>query len=107
MKISAGWIVGRRGALPPLAAAAAPASQSGHFEVNGKPVDEFHCEPTGGGKHPAVILLHGAGPKGGALETFQQMCGDLAEHGYYAMYVEYYSQTEAVMPAQFDKMMRM
>ncbi len=91
----------------PIIVAAASASESGHFEVNGKPVDEFHCEPSGGGKHPAVILLHGAAPRGSALDTFQQMCSDLADRGYYVMYLEYYSQTDAVTPGQLDKMMRL
>jgi carboxymethylenebutenolidase len=77
---------------------------SGHYESNGKPVDEFHCEPATPGKHPAVILLHGAAPKGASLETFQQMCSELADHGYYAMFVEYYSQTEVVGPGQPAKM---
>src|SRR5690349_4258639 len=86
------------------ARAASPVT--GHFESNGKPVDEFHCEPATPGKHPAVILLHGAAPKGAALDTFQQMCSELADHGYYAMVLEYYSQTEVVGPGQPDKMVR-
>ncbi len=77
---------------------AGPAPQSGQFQANGKTVDEFHCSPAGSAKAPAVVLLHGAAPKGASDADFRTMCSDLAEHGYFAEFIEYYSQTEAVGP---------
>ena len=65
----------------------------------GKPVEEFHCVPTGSGPHPAVIMLHGAsGRKEAANPEYEKMCGELADHGYYTEFIEYYSQTKAVGP---------
>ena len=70
---------------------------AGQFTSAGKPVEEHHCVPASAGPHPAVILLHGASPKKGlGDEAFEQMCTDLAAQGYYAEFIEYYSQTDAV-----------
>ncbi len=71
----------------------------GEFTSGGKPVEEYHCAPSGSGPHPAVVILHGAsGQKEVANDSFEKMCGQLADHGYYAEFIEYYSQTEAVGP---------
>jgi len=71
----------------------------GEFTSAGKPVQELHCAPAGKGPHPAVVILHGAsGQKEVANPSFEKMCGELAEKGYYAEFIEYYSQTEAVGP---------
>lgn len=71
----------------------------GEFTSVGKPVDEYHCAPAGNGPHPAVVILHGAsGQKEVANPSFEKMCGQLADQGYYAEFIEYYSQTEAVGP---------
>ena len=64
----------------------------GQFDSAGKSVEDFYCEPPGRGVHPAVILLHGAVPRGAGNEAFAEMCRELATAGYYAMFVEYYSQ---------------
>lgn len=77
---------------------AASEPQPGQFQANGKAVDEFHCTPAGSDKAPAVVLLHGAAPKGASDADFRALCSDLAEHGYFAEFIEYYSQTEAVSP---------
>ena len=62
----------------------------GQFFSDGVPIDEFHCAPKSEGRFPVVMLLHGCAPKRfGAIE-FKQMCVGLAEHGYYAMFIEYY-----------------
>src|SRR5258708_2881826 len=66
---------------------------TGHFLSEGHSVDEFHCEPTAPGKHPVVFLIHGCAPKGFGDDEFKQMCVSLAEDGYYAMFIEYYSRT--------------
>ena len=65
----------------------------GEFQSGGKPVAEFHCAPTGAGPFPVVIMLHGAGPRGAGSIDFEDWCTSLADHGYYAEFVEYYSQT--------------
>jgi len=63
------------------------------FNSKGGPIDEFHCEPLTPGKHPIVMLIHGCAPEGFGDDEFKQMCVNLAEHGYFAMFVEYYSRT--------------
>lgn len=61
---------------------------SGHGTIDG-----FHCEPTSPGKHPIVQLIHGCAPEGFGSDEYKRMCASLAEHGYYAMFVEFYSRT--------------
>jgi carboxymethylenebutenolidase len=65
----------------------------GEFFADGVAIDEFHCVPTSTGKHPVALLLHGCAPEGFGAGDFQRMCVSLAEHGYYAMFVEYYRPT--------------
>lgn len=89
------------------AAQASPASNvspdaievhAGQFESAGKPVDTFYCVPPAPGAHPAVILLHGAVPRGFGIPLFADKCRSLAANGYYAMYLEYYSQAGPARP---------
>src|SRR5262245_22611894 len=75
----------------------------GQFSAYGKNVIEYHCIPAGKAPYPAVILLHGAGPRGQADASMEQICGDLADAGYYTEYIEYYSQTEDVSAGQPEK----
>jgi dienelactone hydrolase len=65
----------------------------GTFQSDGKPVEEYHCTPADAGAHPAVILLHGLSLPGGGNQTFEQICTDLAAQGYFAEFIEFYSQT--------------
>ena len=65
----------------------------GTFQSGGKPVEECHCTPASTGIHPAVILLHGLSLPGGGNETFEKICTDLAAQGYFAEFIEFYSQT--------------
>ncbi|MGO9451915.1 MAG: dienelactone hydrolase family protein [Candidatus Binataceae bacterium] len=76
----------------------------GEFTANGKPVTEYHCVPAGKAPHPAIILLHGAGPQGSSDASMEKMCGQLAAAGYYAVYLEYYSQTDDVTAFEPAKM---
>jgi len=83
------------------AAQASLGSQAGAIEIhNGqfKPVETFYCVPPAPGAHPAVILLHGAVPRGFGIPIFADYCRDLAANGYYAMYLEYYSQAGPARP---------
>src|SRR5579885_1222889 len=84
----------------PVATAAAQLIEvhRGQFQSAGKPVEDFYCEPAPRAAHPAVILLHGAVPRGWGDEVFVEMCRGLAAHGYYAMFVEYYSQAGPARP---------
>jgi dienelactone hydrolase len=70
----------------------------GQFESDGKPVEDFYCVPLAPGAHPAVILLHGAVPRGDGNQGFAEQCRELAAAGYYAMFVEYYSQAGPARP---------
>lgn len=70
----------------------------GQFESAGKSVQDFYCVPLAPGAHPAVLLLHGAIPRGSADADFAEMCRKLAAAGYYAMFVEYYSQAGPARP---------
>ncbi len=82
---------------------AAAGWQRGGFDSGGKPVTEYHCTPVSNGPHPAVILLHGAGPAPGQNSEFGAMCAELADAGYYTEFIEYYSQTPAVGPLRPDE----
>jgi carboxymethylenebutenolidase len=90
----------------PLAASATPGAaepgsiqvHNGQFESDGKPVEDFYCVPLAAGAHPAVILLHGAVPRGAGNQGFADQCRKLAAAGYYAMFVEYYSQAGPARP---------
>jgi carboxymethylenebutenolidase len=78
--------------------ASAEAWQKGEFQSDSKPVTEYHCVPSSPGPHPAVILLHGGAPQGSDENNFEDMCDYLAEHGYFTVFIEYYSQTGGMGP---------
>jgi carboxymethylenebutenolidase len=63
-------------------------SSDGEFGFDAQSIGEFHCAP-GAGRHPAVILLHGAGYRGLGHDDFEAMCSALADRGYYAEFIEY------------------
>jgi carboxymethylenebutenolidase len=67
----------------------------GQFSSKGALIDEFHCVPNGRGKSPVVMLLHGCAPVDFGADEFNRMCIDLAERGYYAMFIEYYGAAGA------------
>ncbi|MGO9449614.1 MAG: dienelactone hydrolase family protein [Candidatus Binataceae bacterium] len=82
-----------------LASPAAKADwQRGEFQSDGKPVTEYHCAPSSPGPHPAVILLHGGAPQGADGSAFEDMCDKIAQAGYFAEFIEYYSQTGGLGP---------
>jgi carboxymethylenebutenolidase len=86
-------------ALGAASAGSAPiAVRTGQFESGGKPVEDFDCVPDSAGAHPAVIVLHGAVPRGAEDAPLAAMCRALAAAGYYAMFVEYYSQAGPANP---------
>jgi dienelactone hydrolase len=78
----------------------------GQFQSDGKSVEEHHCVPSGAGPFPAVIMLHGAGPRDWGQEDFADICTKLADHGYYTEFIEYYSQTEPAVVGDVAGMQR-
>jgi carboxymethylenebutenolidase len=74
------------------------AVQNGQFESAEKPVEDFYCVPSAPGAHPAVILLHASISRGYGNEEFAERCRKLAAAGYYAMFLEYYSQAGPARP---------
>jgi len=79
----------------------------GEFTSGGKPVNEYHCAPTGSEPHPAVVMLHGASlSKDAGNAEYEKMCGELADLGYYVEFIEYYSQTDAVGARQPGEMIK-
>lgn len=79
------------------------AFETGEFQFNGKPVSEFHCFVDGGKEHPAVIILHGFGPRNAGKEAFEKICAELAKGGYYAEFIEYYGQAPVPQMAQIKE----
>src|ERR1700730_3203699 len=78
----------------------------GESQSDGKLVQENHCVPAGSGPFPAVIMLHGAGPRDMGTSDFEDFCSKLAEHGYYTEFIEYYSQTEPASSGDVAGMVR-
>lgn len=64
----------------------------GVFTSDGHLIEEFHCVPARAGKFPVVMLLHGCAPQDFATPQFKEMCSELAQHGYYTMFIEYYGR---------------
>ena len=50
-----------------------------------------------------MILIHGAEVHGAGYHDLEQVCGDLAEQGYYAEMIEYYAPGEEVVPGEQEK----
>ena len=67
--------------------------QQGEFQAGGKPVSEHHCAPATPGPHPAVILLYSGLGYANDEDQYEDMCLDLAEHGYFVESIEYFTQT--------------
>jgi len=74
------WIMTRSSALRTV---------QGEFQFNGRAIGEFHCVPPQPGRHPAVIMLHGATLPGADLDEFQAMCVKLSDRGYWGEFIEY------------------
>lgn len=67
--------------------------QQGEFQSGGKPVSEHHCAPATPGPHPAVIVLYSGLGYANDEDQYEDMCLDLAEHGYFVESIEYFTQT--------------
>lgn len=73
------------------------------YTSGGQPVEVYACAPNSKQPGPAVILIHGAEVHGAGYHDMEQVCGDLAEQGYYAEMIEYYAPGEEVVPGEQQK----
>ena len=64
-----------------------------HFESGGKKIGADHCEPTTPGRHPAVIVLHGAGGTLFDGPDMRRMSSALAAAGIDVYFVHYFDRT--------------
>lgn len=67
--------------------------------IGDKKIEAERYLPSGEGKHPAIIILHGA--EGRLIDRFvhiyQNMAQEAAEHGYVAYTVQYFDRTDTKM----------
>lgn len=63
------------------------------FDSGGKPIAVEVFEPKGDGKHPAVLIFHGAGGMQIGGPAFLETSRRLAGAGYVAMVVHYFDRT--------------
>ncbi len=66
---------------------------SGTFVSQGKPIRVEKFEPKESGKHPAILILHGAGGMEIGGPEFREFGRELARRGYVAQLVHYFDQT--------------
>jgi carboxymethylenebutenolidase len=68
----------------------------GSFESQGKTISVEKFEPKAEGKHPAILVLHGAGGMEIGGREFREFARGLARRGYVAHVVHYFDQTGTV-----------
>ena len=66
---------------------------SGTFISQGKPIGVEKFEPKDEGKHPVILILHGAGGMEIGGPEFREFARELARRGYVAQIVHYFDQT--------------
>jgi dienelactone hydrolase len=82
----------------PLGLAGPPSARAGvaestvSYESQGKAIAVDRFGPDGPGKHPAVLLIHGAGGLTGGV-VFREYARLLAQRGYVAHVVHYFDRT--------------
>jgi carboxymethylenebutenolidase len=69
---------------------------TGSFESQGKAIAVETFEPTTPGRHPAILVLHGAGGMDIGGPQFREFARELARRGYVAHIVHYFDQTGTV-----------
>ncbi len=65
----------------------------GSFESQGKTIGVERFEPEGAGRHPAVLILHGAGGMAVGGPEFREFGRELARRGHVAQIVHYFDRT--------------
>src|SRR5947209_14786745 len=66
---------------------------TGSFVSQGKTIGVEKFEPKEAGKHPAIVILHGAGGMDIGGPEFRLFARELARRGYVAQIVHYFDQT--------------
>jgi dienelactone hydrolase len=84
-------------ALQALPSAAFPC-RSTTYVSGGQPVNAYLCLPPGSTPRPGVLLLHGADGPVRHGEAYRHFARSLAEHGYAALFIDYFSQAVAPDP---------
>ena len=72
-----------------------PSSTSETFSSGNKRIQVEVFAPALGGKHPAVMLLYGAGGLTRRADNFRQYGTRLAEHGFIAFLIHYFDATNS------------
>jgi dienelactone hydrolase len=67
--------------------------ETGSFESGGKTIKVERYEPADKGKHPAVLVLYGAGGMKVGGVVFRATARELARRGYVAVLVHYFDRT--------------
>jgi carboxymethylenebutenolidase len=75
------------------AARVAVVESTGSFVSQGKTIGVEKFEPKEGGKHPAILILHGAGGMEIGGPEFREFARELARRGYVAQIVHYFDRT--------------
>jgi len=97
------------------AAAAAPSFAQGpgnvetdvpYANVDGQTLAMDVYEPSGGGTHPAVLLVHGGGFSSGRRTDMAPIAQRLSGEGYVAFTIDYRLAPDAVYPAALDDAIR-
>lgn len=68
----------------------------GSFESQGKAISVEKFEPKSAGRHPAILILHGAAGMAIGGPEFREFARELARRGYVAHIVHYFDQTGTV-----------
>jgi carboxymethylenebutenolidase len=80
------------------ASAANVATETVHYDSGGFNIDAFAAKPAGGGKHPAVLLIHDSQ---GLNDSIQDIAKQLAAAGFFALAPDFTSRLGGTrMPAQ-------
>jgi carboxymethylenebutenolidase len=66
---------------------------NGAFESQGKTITVEKFEPRSSGRHPTILILHGAGGMEIGGPEFREFARELARRGYVAHIVHYFDQT--------------
>jgi carboxymethylenebutenolidase len=90
-------------ALPVSARAAAPQGEPVTFRSGGEEVHALLYEPQGGGKHPALVVIH---EWWGLNDWIKEQAAMFAQHGYVALAVDLYRGKVATDPEMAHELMR-
>ena len=79
--------------LGPIARGGEVVESPGSFSSQGKTIGDERFAPKEPGKHPAILILHGAGGMNVGGPEFREFARELARRGYVARIVHYFDGT--------------